>query len=139
MPDKSFTLSQNRHGRSDLIFAGLIGIGIFFVIDLISQTPLDTPLTIALYCFSFSIPFLALPILLHLVETTQGHSMFPSYVNVSIAFGVVGTICGLIAEIWHLSWVAGVLFLCCCTITTLFFWLCYSALKKTMAQEQDAS
>lgn len=143
MPDKVYKVSQKRHEQSTLIYAGLIGIGVFFVIDLISETPLDLPLSIALYCFSISLPFLALLILFNQAISTREYAVFPVYVTISTIIGILGTVLGTIAEFWHISWIAGSLFTLCCLCGLVFFVLYRTALERVNKNEanvaQDAS
>jgi len=140
MPEKIYRVNQKRHEQSTLIYAGLIGIGIFFVIDLISETPLDLPLTIALYCFSISIPFLALLILFNQIMSSREYAIFPVYATISAVIGVIGALLGTLAEFWHVSWIAGGLFALCSLWGLVSFALFRSSLEKVNneAGKQDA-
>src|SRR5690348_11879827 len=99
MPGKIYKVNRQKHQQLNLIYGGLIGIGIFFVIDLVSQTPLDGPLTIALFCFSIALPFLALLIMRNYLEMAHEYTVSPVYMLISTWIGVLGIIVGLLAEI----------------------------------------
>src|SRR6266700_280653 len=135
MPDKIYKVNQQKHQQFIFIYGLLISIGIFFIIDLVSQTPLDTSLTVALFCFSIALPFLALLIMRNYVEAKHEHTVQPAYIRVSTTIGVLGITAGLIAEIWHISGIAGSVFIVCCLWGALGYSLFQTALKKVNPQE----
>jgi hypothetical protein len=135
MPDKMYKVNQQKHRQLNFIYGGLIGIGIFFIIDLVSETPLDTSLTVALFCFSIALPFLGLLIMRNYIESTYTHTVRSAYISASTIIGVLGTIAGLIAEIWHVSWIAGSIFIVCCLWGVIGYSLFQATLKKVNPQE----
>lgn len=136
MPDKIYKVNQQKRQQLNFIYGGLIGIGIFFIIDLVSETPLDTSLTVALFCFSIALPFLALLIMRNYLEATHEHTVQPAYIGVSTVIGVLGIIAGLVAEIWHVSLIAASIFIVCCLWGVLGYSLFHTALKKANPQEE---
>src|SRR5690242_15987254 len=131
MPDKMYKVNQQKRLQSNFIYGGLIGIGILFIIDLVSQTPLDGILTIALFCFSIALPFLALLIMCNYIEATHEYTILPVYIRLSTWIGVLGIITGLLAVIWHISsWMAGSVFIVCCLWGVIGYSLFHAALKK---------
>jgi hypothetical protein len=134
MPDKMYKVNQQKRQQLNLIYGGLIGIGIFFIIDLVSETPLDTSLTVALFCFAIALPFLALLIMRNYIEATHKYTVRPAYINISAIIGALGIIIGLIAEIWHVTWIAGSIFIACCLWGGIGYSLFQAALKKVNPQ-----
>jgi hypothetical protein len=130
MPDKMYKVNQQKRQQLNFIYGGLIGIGIFFIISLVNETPLDTPLTLALFCFSIALPFLALLVMRNYIETTHQYTLRPAYINISNLIGVLSIIGGLIAEIWHVTWIAGSIFIACCLWGLLGYSLFQASLKK---------
>ena len=136
MPDKIYKVNRQKRQQLNFIYGGLIGIGIFFVIDLVSQTPLDGTLTVALFCFSIALPFLALLIMCNYRETTYEYTVLPAYMLISTWIGVLGIIAGLLAELWHISWIAGCIFIVCCLWGAIEYSFFHAALKKANLTEE---
>ena len=137
MPDKIYKVNQQKRQQLNFIYGGLIGIGIFFIIDLVSQTPLDGFLTIALFCFSIALPFLALLIMRNYIEITHEYTVSPIYMQISTWIGALGITAGLLAEIWHISGVAGSIFIVCCLWGAVGYSLFHTALKKANLTETE--
>ncbi|SRR5579884_350040 len=138
MPDKIYKVNQQKRQQLNFIYGGLIGIGIFFIVDLVSETPLDTSLTVALFCFSIALPFLGLLIVRNSLEATHKYTVHPAYISVSAIIGILGIIAGLVAEIWHVSLIAGSIFIVCCLWGVLGYSLFRTALKKVNPPEETS-
>ena len=135
MADKIYKVNQQKRQQLHFIYGGLIGIGIVCIIGLLIQTPLDDPLTVSLFCFSIGLPFLALLFMGTYIETTYEYTVQPTYMSISIIVGVVGIVAGLIAVIWHFSWIAGSVSMLCCLWGVIGYFFFQTALKKVNAKE----
>jgi hypothetical protein len=143
MPDKMYKVNQQKRLQSNFMYGGLIGIGTLFIIDLINQTPLDGTLTIALFCFSIALPFLSLLIVRNYLEATYEYTVQSAHMRLASWIGILSIFSGLLAEIWHISWIAGCIFLLCSLWTIIGYSLFQTTLKKAhqreSAEEPDQS
>jgi hypothetical protein len=135
MPDKMYKVNQQKRLQLNFMYGGLIGIGILFIIDLVNQTPLDGTLTIALFCFSIALPFLALLIVRNYLEAIHEYTIQSAHMRLASQLGIVGIFAGLLAEIWHISWIAGCIFLLCSLWSVIGYSLFRTALKKANPRE----
>ncbi len=135
MPDKMYKVNQQKRLQSNFMYGGLIGIGTLFIIDLINQTPLDGTLTIALFCFSIALPFLSLLIVRNYLEATYEYTVQSAHMRLASWIGILGIFSGLLAEIWHISWIAGCIFLLCSLWGIIGYSLFQTTLKKAHQRE----
>jgi hypothetical protein len=135
MPDKMYKVNQQKRLQSNFMYGGLIGIGILFIIDLVNQTPLDGTLTIALFCFSIALPFLGLLIVRNYLEATHEYTVQSTHMRLASQLGIAGILAGLLVEIWHISWIAGCIFLLCSLWSAIGYSLFQTALKKANPRE----
>jgi hypothetical protein len=138
MPDKMYKVNQQKRLQLSFMYGGLIGIGILFIIDLVNQTPLDGTLTIALFCFSIALPFLGLLIVCNYLEATHEYTIQSAHMRLANWLGILGIFAGLLAEIWHISWIAGGIFLLCSLWSVIGYSLFQTALKKAHPREDAA-
>jgi hypothetical protein len=135
MPDKMYKVNQQKRLQSNFMYGGLIGIGILFIIDLVNQTPLDGTLTIALFCFSIALPFLGLLIVRNYLEATHEYTIQSAHMRIAGWLGILGIFAGVLAEIWHILWIAGCIFLLCSLWGIIGYSLFQTALKKANQRE----
>lgn len=92
-----------RKGRVSILFGGLTGISSIAVIQLISVPELDLPLTIAMWCFAFSLPlsaFYTLSAQEHLkVNGTKVPTLYEAFAILTMLVGFSG----LAAGFWHIG------------------------------------
>jgi len=93
--------------------SGLLAISLLIFSSLVSSASLDTPQFISLLAFATSIPMLATAIALTQFELSyRCYSENSTTIgNTIIVFGFLATILGVFADIWHLSWIASLLFI----------------------------
>lgn len=100
--------------HDQLITGALIGLNIIILLQLLTLTPLDRPLSISLYCLVVAIPLLAM---------AQMNSMQASGLEYDLdswLFDAAQAVAGLISLIalgalfWHLSPTSGRIFLALC-------------------------
>ena len=94
----------------EIICGGLIGIDIIAIIQMIGLPPLDSGLTLALYCFAISLPLLALFVFFVQIERTRKCSIDIWYKYLFLAVGIVCAPLGVGLLILHLSQTAAYVF-----------------------------
>lgn len=83
--------------------AGLIGIGMVTVIQLLQVSTFDTPLYVSLYAFAAAIPMLAAHFLIHLVRPNF-YLVYPALYEPFLRWvGYVLALVGIGAIFWHFS------------------------------------
>lgn len=110
--DKDFSVDPEQEQewvrQLNLIYGGLIGVGVLMMQPFLTASLLDTPANISVIAFSVAIPLLAALVLVNHQEAFRGR-LTPSII-VTITRVVAQTLAfgGLVAAFWHISWVAGV-------------------------------
>lgn len=93
---------------------GLIAISLVILQTFVSATSLDILLLIATCSFSIAIPILAGKLFLNFILSTHDYYL-PSFrhgiLRGSIVIGCLFAMIGIIATLWHISWIAALLFL----------------------------
>ena len=120
---------------TNLAFAGLIAISIAILQAFISAATLDLAEMISLSCFSLALPVLAGGIVVNFVGIEifpQGITPLWAQLLIWSAFTV--DILGIVAAIWHASWISGILFL----ITTLSSLVIYLPSIRKMLRSANA-
>ena len=93
--------------QNNLIYGGLIGIGVVLVQPFLTAASLDLSATICVVAFSVAIPLLAALVLVNRQEVFRRR--VTRSVTVEIA-RVVAQLCaaaGVVAGFWHIRWIAG--------------------------------
>jgi hypothetical protein len=94
--------------QNNLIYGGLIGIGVVLVQPFLTAASLDLSATICVVAFSVAIPLLAALVLVNRQEVFRRR--VTKAVTVEVA-RVVAQLCaatGVVAGVWHIRWIAGV-------------------------------
>jgi hypothetical protein len=94
--------------QNNLIYGGLIGIGVVMVQPFLTAASLDLSAKICVVAFSVAIPLLAALVLVNWQEAFRRR--VTKSVSVEIA-RVVAQLCafvGVVAGFWHILWIAGV-------------------------------
>jgi hypothetical protein len=105
------------HVRSTtLAFTGLIAISVVILPAFLSTSTLDLAELISLLCFSLALPVLAGGIVINFVGiemigqlSPQGTT--PRWARLLIWSAFTTDILGIVAAIWHASWISGMVFL----------------------------
>ncbi len=97
------------------VLGGLIAITFIITQDFISASSLDLPEFVSILSFSISLPLLGMALLFYQLEIRdQGSNnsrIFPFVDNLCVIIGMLCTIIGVIAAFWHVTWIAGLVFL----------------------------
>lgn len=111
---RAFKPSLNKD--DEIIFSALFTIGFVAITQLMKVDVLDKPLTVALYCFAISLPFLSM--MIYIKRGERDVNMF--YTSVVIIFGYrLGLICaiaGMVSIFFHFSITIGIIFSISCLI-----------------------
>ncbi|WP_194818277.1 hypothetical protein [Nocardia sp. XZ_19_385] len=94
--------------QNNLMYGGLIAIGVVILQGFLTAHPLGTSARISVIAFAIALPLLAVLILLG--ELRSGDSPAPSNATDEAVKGLamLASIIGVIAAFWHIDWVAGV-------------------------------
>jgi hypothetical protein len=92
--------------QDNLIFGGLVAIGIVFVQALLPY-PLDTSAKTCVLAFAVAIPLLAALIMVNRQEQFRRRRTSSRTVAVAKAIAQSAAFLGLVAGFWHADWVAG--------------------------------
>jgi hypothetical protein len=95
-------------GQSNLIYGGLIAVGLLMVQPFLTVDSLDLSAGVCVIAFAVAIPLLAALMLLNRQEVFRRRAADSRLVGVTKAAGQLSAIVGLVAGFWHISWVAGV-------------------------------
>jgi hypothetical protein len=114
-------MQQNKVGQAvdrvfEVVSGALIGVDIIALIQFVSLPALTVQLTVALYCFTVSIPLLAFFVFSILVEKTRNCSLDIWYKQFALVSGMLGSLVGIGAILFHLSETAGAVFMVLCVI-----------------------
>ena len=90
--------------------AGLLGLCIIAVIQLISIKTLNAPLWVSLCCFAVAIPLLAGYFFMLESQTRFQVSVTKWYENLIGYAGIIIGFAGIAGLFWHFSWVVSVIF-----------------------------
>jgi hypothetical protein len=100
-------LQQEWIRQDNLIYGGLMGIGIVMIQPFLTATSLDTSATICVVAFAIAIPLLAALILVNRHETFRHRRTSSRIVKVAKALAQFCAFVGLVAGFWHIHWIAG--------------------------------
>jgi hypothetical protein len=92
--------------QDDLIYGGLLAIGVVFVQALLPY-PLDTSAMTCVLAFAVAIPLLAALIMVNRQEQFRRRRTTSRIVAGARAVAQGAAVLGLVAGFWHLHWVAG--------------------------------
>jgi Na+(H+)/acetate symporter ActP len=94
--------------QDNLIYGGLMAIGIVLVQPFVAGAPLDTSGMICAVAFAIAIPLLAALVLVNRQETFRRRRTSARTVAVARAIAQLSASVGLVAGFWHIHWIAGV-------------------------------
>jgi hypothetical protein len=93
------------------IYGGLIGIAVIMLQPFLGARSLDTPAKISVIAFAVAIPLLAALVMVNRQEAFRRRRTSSRSVTVAQVMGQGTAFAGLVAGFWHISWIAGVVFL----------------------------
>jgi uncharacterized integral membrane protein len=97
--------------QSNLIYGGLAAAGLVVVQPFLTAGPLDLPAMVCVIAFAVSIPLLAALLVLNRQEAFRRQATKSPAVGVAKAVAQGSAFVGLTAAFWHISLVAGIVFL----------------------------
>jgi hypothetical protein len=95
----------------NLIYGGLIGIGVLMVQPFLTAASLDLAAKICVVAFSVAIPLLAALVLVNRQEVFRRRATTSVLVEIARGVAQVGAFVGVVAGFWHILWIAGVVML----------------------------
>lgn len=100
---------------SNLYAGGLLVVSLIILQDFITLRTPDPASFISVLAFSVALPFLAGVLVVNVVESKypygSSHWVIGRLVHIVFALGVLIALVGVAAAFWHVSWIAGVVFL----------------------------
>jgi hypothetical protein len=94
--------------QNNLIYGGLIAVGLVLIQPFLTATPLDWSATVCVLAFSVAIPLLAALVLVNRQESFRRRATDSLVVQVSRAIAQLFAFVGVVAGFWHIMWLAGV-------------------------------
>jgi hypothetical protein len=94
--------------QSNLIYGGLIAIGVAMVQPFLTAASLDLSARICVVAFSVAIPLLAALVVVNRQEVFRGRATRSVAVAVAKVVGQACAFTGVVAGFWHIMWIAGV-------------------------------
>lgn len=135
LKERKVLTDRDKANNQQNLFQGgaLLAISVIILQGIISSAVSDTPERVSLIALSTAIPLLAGSIAVwwsesHYESFTGLGSMV---IGICSTLGSVSAFIGIDAIIWHLSWIAGVIFLCVSAFMFLVYWIyMYHEMKK---------
>lgn len=97
--------------QSTLIYGGLAGVDLVVVQPFITEDPLDTSALVCVIAFAISIPLLAALLVLNWQEAFRRQASTSALVEVGKSAAQGSAFVGIAAAFWHMSMVAGIVFI----------------------------
>ena len=97
--------------QSNLAYGGLVAAGLVMVQPFLTETSLDPSATVCVTAFAVSIPLLAALLILNRQEEFRRQMSRSWVVGLAKAVAQGSAFAGLAAGFWHMSMVAGIVFL----------------------------
>jgi hypothetical protein len=94
--------------QNNLIYGGLIVVGVYMVQPFLTATSLDLSAKICVVAFSVAIPLLAALVLVNSQEAFRRRATKSRIVAITKAVAQASAFAGLVAAFWHILWIAGV-------------------------------
>lgn len=124
--------------QHDVIYGGLIAVGLLLVQPFLTVTTLDRSAEICVLAFSVAIPLLAALILLNRQEAFRGRITDSLLVRVTQSLAQLLAFVGLVAGFWHITWPAGVGILVSGFVAMLVHSAGFFRLERASAVPDDA-
>lgn len=97
--------------QSNLIYGGLAAAGLVVVQPFLTEPSLDPSATVCVIAFAASIPLLAALLVLNRQEEFRGRASKSPLVGLAKAVAQASAFVGITAAFWHMSMIAGIVFL----------------------------
>jgi hypothetical protein len=97
--------------QKNLIYGGLIGIGVVMVQPFLTAGSLDLSAKVCVVAFSVAIPLLAALVMVNRQEAFRRRLTNSALVTTAEVVAQVCAFVGVVAGFWHILWIAGVMLL----------------------------
>jgi hypothetical protein len=97
--------------QSNLIYGGLAGVGLVVVQPFLTETSLDPSAMVCVIAFAVSIPLLGALLVLNWQEEFRRRASKSPFVEVAKSVAQGSAFVGITAAFWHMSIIAGIVFL----------------------------
>ena len=104
--------------QSNLVYGGLAAAGLVVVQPFLTESSLDLSATVCVVAFAVSIPLLAALLVLNRQEQFRRQATRSRLVGVARALAQASAFAGLAAAFWHISMIAGIVFLAVAVFAT---------------------
>jgi dihydrofolate reductase len=104
-------MKEEMLGQLGLIYGGLILIGVYMVQPFLTAPSLNASAKISIVAFAVAIPLLAALVMVNRQEAFRGRLTPSVTVTVARAVAQAAAFVGIVAGFWHITWIAGVMFL----------------------------
>jgi uncharacterized membrane protein YoaK (UPF0700 family) len=92
----------------NLIYSGLIVIGVYMVAPFLTAASLDLSAKICVVAFSVAIPLLAALVMVNWQEAFRHRMTRSVLVTITQSVAQSSAFVGVVAGFWHITWIAGV-------------------------------
>ena len=93
--------------QDDLVYGGLIAIGVYMVQPFLTAASLDLSARICVVAFAVAIPLLAALVMINRQEAFRGRATGSATVAVTKVVAQTCAFAGVVAGFWHIMWIAG--------------------------------
>lgn len=107
----NWTTKEDWFQQNNLVYLGLIGIGVVIMQPFLTVRSLDLPEEICVLAFSLAIPLLAVLVMLSHLQFSHHDTSYPFTLGISKGVGLASASVGVVAAFWHVYWIAGVVIL----------------------------
>jgi hypothetical protein len=97
--------------QTGVVYGALILIGVYMVTPFLVAPSLDASATVSVIAFSVAIPLLAALVLVNRQEIFRSRRTRSVTVLITQGIAQGAALVGIVAGFWHITWVAGVVFL----------------------------
>ena len=94
--------------QNNLIYGGLIAIGVYMAQPFLTAASLDLSARICVVAFSVAIPLLAALVVVNRQEIFRGRATGSVVVETARVVAQLSAFVGVVAGFWHIYWIAGV-------------------------------
>jgi hypothetical protein len=106
--EKDPELQEEWIRQDNLIYAGLLAVGIVMVQPFLTAASLDRSAIICVVSWSVAVPLLAALLMVNRQETFRRRRTDSRTVTAARPFALLAACVGLVAGFWHIHWIAGV-------------------------------
>ncbi|MGX1027440.1 hypothetical protein [Streptomyces sp. SAI-097] len=101
--------AQQEYLRQDnLTYGGLTAVGLVFLPPFVAGTPLSAAARVSVIAFAAALPLLGALMLLNSHEAFRKREASTRLVRGAKAVAIFAALTGVVAGLWHITWIAGV-------------------------------